>query len=182
VNSPLPESVHASVLERIGRLDRRARATLLCAAAIGRRFDVRVLAAAVGRAPEVVRADIEAGCTLQLVEPDAHQGECFLFRHALTHDALYGELLATRTQALHRRIAHALERSDDATLEEVAYHWWAGRSRRRGPSANERAGDHAAALHAPQLARVHYQRALHLTDAGSATHRRLTRKLLAFEA
>ena len=39
VTAPIPEALRASVLERVRRLDRRARTILLCASVIGRRFE-----------------------------------------------------------------------------------------------------------------------------------------------
>jgi adenylate cyclase len=176
VPASVPDAVRASVLDRVRLLDRRARTALLCAAVIGRRFDTAVLEAAVARSAAEIGSALEAACALQLLEREDESGTRFTFRHALTQDVLYAELLAIRTQSLHRRIARALERGG-GSLEEIAYHWWAGRSRRRGPAANERAGDQAAALHSPQLALVHYERALDLAVAGSAAHRRLSRKL-----
>jgi adenylate cyclase len=176
VPTSVPDAVRASVLDRVQQLDRRARTALLCAAVIGRRFDTAVLAAAVARSAGEIGCALQAACALQLLERNDETGTRFTFRHALTQDVLYAELLAMRTQSLHRRIARALERSG-GSLEEIAYHWWAGRSRRRGPAANEQAGDEAAALHSPQLALLHYERALDLAVAGSAAHRRITRKL-----
>jgi predicted ATPase len=172
----IPDALRTSVLERVRQLDRRARTILLCASVIGRRFDVRVLTATVARAPGDIRAALECACVLQLLEED-DDGEQFLFRHALTRDILYAELLAVRTRPLHRRIARALETTSDCPLEDLAYHWWAAGDRRRGFRANERAGDRAAEVHANGVALVHYNRALGLAAVDSECYTRLTEKI-----
>ncbi len=176
VTAPIPDAIRASVLERVRRLDRRARTILLCASVIGRRFDVGVLTAAAARAPTEIRAALECACALQLLEADGGS-ERFVFRHALTRDVLYSELLAARTRPLHRRIARALERAPDAGIEELAYHWWAAGDRRRGFRANERAGDRAAEIHANGVALVHYGRALALADLDTEPYARLSEKI-----
>lgn len=176
VTPAIPEALRASVLDRVRRLDRRSRAILLCASVIGRRFDVGVLAATAARAPAEIRAALTCACTLQLLEADGG-GERFLFRHALTRDVLYAELLAARTRPLHRRIARALELAPGAAIEDVAYHWWAAGDRRRGFHANEQAGDRAAEIHANGVALVHYARALTLADPDSEPYARLSEKI-----
>lgn len=173
----IPDALRTSVLERVRQLDRRARTILLCASVIGRRFDISVLTATVPRSRDDIRAALDCACALQLVEEDDNGGERFLFRHALTRDVLYAELLALRTRPLHRRIARALEATPHALLEDVAYHWWAAGDRPRGFRANERAGDRAACVHANSVALVHYGRALGLVDVDSASYMRLSEKI-----
>ena len=177
VTPAIPDALRASVLDRVRLLDRRGRAILQCASVIGRRFDVGVLAATAARAPAEIRAALECACALQLLEADGGGGERFLFRHALTRDVLYAELLAARTRPLHRRIARALEMAPDAAIEELAYHWWAAGDRRRGFRANERAGDRAAEIHAGGVALVHYGRALALADLDTESYARLSEKI-----
>jgi predicted ATPase len=172
----IPDAIRASVLDRVRQLDRRARTILLCASVIGRRFDIGVLTMTAGRASADIRAALECACTLQLLEADGG-GERFVFRHALTRDVLYAELLAARTRPLHRRIARALEMTSGAPIEDIAYHWWAAGDRRRGFRANERAGDRAAEIHAHGVALVHYGRALALADLDSEPYVRLSEKI-----
>lgn len=178
--APIPDALRASVLERMRRLAVADRSVILCASAIGRRFSAGVLGAASKRSPERIRAALERACGLQLLEDEGAATARFAFRHALTRDVVYAELIASRTRPLHRRIARALERAraeDESTLEQLAYHWWAAGDARRGVHYNERAGDAAAAVHAPAAALLHYGRALALARAGSGAHRRLARKL-----
>lgn len=174
----IPDGVRSSVLERLRQLRPSDRNVLMYAAVIGRRFEVGVLTAAAVRTRVQIGVALERGCALQLIEPDETGVERFTFRHGLTRDVIYGELLASRTRLLHRRIGRALERAeiDDAAIERLAYHWWAARDVRRGIRYNEYAGDRAAALYAADDARMHYGRALSLTRFASSEHIRLTRK------
>ena len=174
---PIPEALRASILERLRQFGQRDRKVLLCASVIGRRFDVGVLTATAIRTSAEIRAALQRACRLQLIEAEDDVGHRFVFRHALTHDVVYGELLAARTRPLHRRIARALETSADAAVEDVAYHWWAAGDRRHGRRANELAGDGAAAVHATGVALLHYGRALALVGTGSASYARLSEKI-----
>ena len=166
----IPDMLRASVLERLKLFNRSDRSVLMCASVIGRRFQVDVLVATASRTRAEIDGVLHRACGLQLIEPDDSGRERFCFRHALTRDSIYGELLASRTRPLHRRIGRALERSEtsaDGGIEQLAYHWWAAGDVWRGIRYNELAGDRAAALHAAASARTHYDRALSLTRIAS---------------
>lgn len=173
------DALRSSVLERINRLDRRERAVLMCASVIGLRFDLGILTASAGCAPAHVESALANACRLQLLEADATRQGSFAFRHALTRDVIYDELRAARTRPLHRRIARALEclPADETVLEQIAYHWWAAGDVRRGLRANELAGDRAAAVHATNVALVHYRRAFGVAPIGSSDYLRLAEKV-----
>jgi predicted ATPase len=154
----------------------------MCACAIGLRFDLPVLLATAAHREEDVRAGIDLACGLGLVVADEGALECYAFRHALTRDIIYAELLAVRMRPLHRRIVRALERTyapGDASLSELAYHAWASGNPRKSLRYNERAGDEAVSLRAGQDARVYFIRARNLLDVDSTAYRRLTGKLRA---
>jgi predicted ATPase len=161
-------------------MDSRYRNVVMCAAAIGLRFDLRVLLAAAAYGEEDVRAGIDFARGLGLVVAHESALDCYAFRHALTRDIIYSELLAVRMRPLHRRIVRALERayaSGGASLSELAYHAWASGSPRKSLRYNERAGDEAMSLRAGRDARVYFIRARTLLDVDSTAYRRLTGKL-----
>ena len=171
--------------ERLRPLRAHHRQLLMHAAAIGRRFDADVLAAVVGRTPAQIRTALRRACTLQVLEVVDRKRGSFQFRHALTRDAIYDELVAAQLRPLHREIATALERLGDvrrASLEELAYHWWAAGDRRRGCRYNEEAGDRASAVHAEADALKHYGRALDLLGRRSAVRSRIEGKIRALRA
>ena len=181
----IPDAIRSAVLERIRRLDRTQRGVVLCASLIGRRFDLSLLTAAVTCSEEQVRAALERACALQLIVADDSVSESYAFRHALTHDVIYAELITARTRPVHRRIARALERiaaSSDVSVDDLAYHFWAAGDVRRAVRYNELAGDHAAGVHAKDEARTYYDRARALIEVDSLAYARLTEKLDALGA
>jgi predicted ATPase len=148
------------------------------ASVIGREFDLEVLAATSTRSEELVRLALREACKLQLLIETGDRR--YSFRHALTRDIIYSEFLETRTRPLHRRIARVLEHlqnARDVSLEELAYHAWAGGDVRRALRYNEIAGDNAAAVHASTDAQRYYARARSLIVMDSDAYRRLTDKL-----
>jgi predicted ATPase len=180
----IPETVRATVLRRIRLMDRAERTVVMRASVIGRRFAVVVLTAAAGY-PEVrVRAALEHACELQLVIADDPERERYAFRHALTRDVIYDELLHGRVRPLHRRIARVLEpmvQAGAAPLDDLAHHAWAAGDVRRGVRYNELAGDRAVAVHAGADARTYYARARGLVAVDSDAYTRLGHKLRAVE-
>jgi class 3 adenylate cyclase/predicted ATPase len=108
-NVPVPASLHAMLMARLGRLG-AAKEVAQAGAAIGREFS-QALLALVAQQPEaqLTRALdrlVSAGLLLQQSPaPEA----TFLFKHALVQDAAYGMLLREPRRALHARIVRALE-------------------------------------------------------------------------
>jgi len=110
--SPLavPATLHASLLGRLDRLGLAVKTVAQVGAAIGRDFSYELLAAAAPLAEpelqEALRRLVEAGLVFQRGAPPAAE---YLFKHALVQDTAYSTLLRGPRQALHRRIAEALE-------------------------------------------------------------------------
>jgi predicted ATPase len=182
---PRAEELRGVLQERLRPLQAHHRQLLMHAAAIGRRFDADVLAAVVSRTPAQIRTALRRACTLQVLEVVDRKRGTFAFRHALTRDAIYDQLVAVQLRPLHREIGAALERLGTvrhAPLEELAYHWWAAGDRRRGCRYNEEAGDRASAIHAEADALKHYGRALDLLGRRSAARTRIEGKVGALRA
>jgi class 3 adenylate cyclase/predicted ATPase len=105
----VPPTLHASLMARLDRLG-PAKEIAQLGAAIGREFSYSLLAAVadkneveLGSALEKV---VEAGLLFRRgVAPQS----TYIFKHALVQDAAYGTLLRAPRQALHARIAAALE-------------------------------------------------------------------------
>jgi predicted ATPase len=148
------------------------------ASVIGREFDLDVLAATSTRSEAHLRVALREACKLQLLIERGNSR--YSFRHALTRDIVYSEFLEIKTRPLHRRIARVLERlrhARNVSLEELAYHAWAGGDVRRALRYNEIAGDIAVAVHASTDAQRYYARARSLIEMDSVAYRRLTEKL-----
>jgi predicted ATPase len=179
---PVPEVLRSTMLRRFRSLERDQRAIVMRVSAIGRDFDFRIAVAAAGCAEATVRCALERARGLQILV--ALEADRYSFRHALTREIVYGELLSGQVRPLHRRIAKTLEaafESGEPVLEALAYHAWTGGYTHRGIRYNELAGDNAVALHACKDARNYYSRARSLTEIDSSEYSRLTKKLCALE-
>jgi DNA-binding CsgD family transcriptional regulator len=166
----LPLSIRGAILARAALLSQEERTVLSLAAVLGERFSIdRVVALCQGERESVLRA-LEHARTLQLVEDEFGNSKDLAFRHALTQEVLYGELLAERVRPLHRTIAEELERRPDRTAAsvELAHHWRRAGDLRRGVAYDEMAGDHAHAMGAFADAVFYYERALADRDDGKA--------------
>jgi predicted ATPase len=124
----VPATLHASLLGRLDRLGPSAKTVAQVGAAIGRDFSFELLAAALQLAEpelqEALRRLVEAGLVFQRGVPPAAE---YLFKHALVQDTAYSTLLRGPRQALHRRIAEALEQRFPDFIETrpeiVAHHY-----------------------------------------------------------
>jgi predicted ATPase len=175
----------AALSDRIRRLTRTERVVLMRAAFIGQRFRFALLAATLALDEARVRAALDKACSLQLVFPESSPGNWYSFRHALIRDVAYEEFVWARIRPIHRRIGRALEagiESEEASLDDLAYHSWAAGDAARCLGYNELAGDRAAAAFAPHDAKRYYARARAYVAFDSEQHRRLTNKLDALEA
>lgn len=181
----IPDALRVAVLARIRLMDRTDRDVIMRASVIGRRFAVAVLAATAACDATRVRNALERACELQLIARDELSRDHFAFRHALTRDIVYAELVAARLRPLHRRVTLALERRSDSTgtvpLEDLAHHSWAAGDLRRALRYNELAGDEANAVHAHADARDYYCRARAASALDSPAYARLTVKLRALD-
>jgi DNA-binding CsgD family transcriptional regulator len=158
----LPLSIRAAVLARAGRLTEEARNVVSLAAVLGERFSAERLVALFEGDREIALRALEHARALSLLydEPTA-PGEV-AFRHALTHEVLYGELLAERVRPLHEAIALELEGrpNSKAVSVQLAHHWRRAGDPRRAAAYDEMAGDNAFAIGAFADAILYYERAL----------------------
>jgi DNA-binding CsgD family transcriptional regulator len=104
----VPASLRESIRRRVGLLDPTARRIVGAAAMLGRRFDWELLpgiADVDGRAVvDALRAAVDA----QIV---AVNGDGFIFRHALTREAVLGDLLPPERRRLAQQAWPAVERA-----------------------------------------------------------------------
>jgi DNA-binding CsgD family transcriptional regulator/predicted negative regulator of RcsB-dependent stress response len=155
---PAP-SIRATVLERMSEFDDAALQVMLHAAVVGREFDVDLLGRLVGLPQERILQTLRRARGLQLIVEGVAAGT-FRFRHAITREILYHELLQSEARILHERIAVVLDREGAARRDEAAYHWWAAGNAGHAVDANEAAGDRATAIYAYADAARSYERAL----------------------
>ena len=108
--SAVPATLQASLMARLDRLGPAAREIAQTGAAIGRDFSYELVTAVAQRGEAEACAALEqlvaAGLVFQRGAPPAAE---YQFKHALVQDTAYGTLLRGPRQALHARIAAAIE-------------------------------------------------------------------------
>ena len=156
-------------MARLDRLEATAKEVAQIAAAIGREFSFELLSMVVQKSEAEVTASLARLTDAELVfcrgtPPRA----VFLFKHALLRDAAYGTLLRGSRQALHTRIAGALEERwpevVEAQPELLAHHFSEAALYERALDYWQRAGERALRNAAYQEAIAHFDKAL--TAAG----------------
>jgi class 3 adenylate cyclase/predicted ATPase len=173
----VPATLHASLLGRLDRLGPAAKNVAQVGAAIGRDFSYELLAAAVPLAEpelqEALRRLVEAGLVFQRGAPPTAE---YLFKHALVQDTAYSTLLRGPRQALHRRIAEALEqRSPDfveTRPEIVAHHYGEAAMAAKAITYWHLAGKLSLAKSAVREAIAQLRRGLSLLEGLSETRER----------
>src|SRR6266511_1970387 len=158
----IPGSVREAVRERIDRVSPAAQVTLSTAAVIGLRSPFELLRAVRG----VTEADLETQLRelieQQLVVELGGDDDEYGFRHALTKEVVYDDLLVRERKRLHRTVADALIARDRSEPALVAHHLvTAGAGEAAIPhllAAAERAFD----AYAPREAAAHYEKVVEL--------------------
>jgi tetratricopeptide (TPR) repeat protein len=185
---PIPNTVHGVIAARIDRLPEETRRVLQQASVLGRIFTYPLLAAIDSPLPqegeppplrygEASRRSGVRGNALdthlltlqraQLIRERARLPEReYVFKHVLTEEAAYNNLLKRERRAVHRRAAEALERLYPDRIEEqlglLAHHWERAGETERAVRYLQRAGEQAASQYANQEAVGHFGRALDL--------------------
>ncbi len=162
---PIPRSVQGAVQQRLDQLSAAARHVVTLAAVAGRRFDFALLQRITHYdEPELLRLMKELIAAQLVVEESEEQ---FAFRHALTRQAIYRQLLLRERKALHRTIAETMEQlfaaALDAYLTALAYHFYEAGAWEQVLAYAQRAGERALALYAERAAVEQFTQALKAT-------------------
>jgi predicted ATPase/DNA-binding CsgD family transcriptional regulator len=159
----LPRDIQDAVQQRIEPLSEASKQILTLAAVAGHRFDFTLLQQLTHDDEQQLLAVMKELIAAQLViEESADQ---FAFRHALTQQAIYTQLLVRERRAIHHKIAEILQNlyatALDSYLEDLAYHFYKAEVWEKALKYGQLAGDKAQALYSPRAAIEHYTQALH---------------------
>ena len=164
----IPPTLQQSLMARLDRLG-PAREVAQIGSVIGRGFSYKLLQAVAGMAEALLEAALEklSDADIVLVEGVLPESD-YRFKHALIQDAAYENLLKSRRQVLHRRIAETLRdrfankaaaepevlahHFTQAGLTDAAIEWWG------------KAGDQALRRSAFQEAIAHLGKAIEMAD------------------
>ena len=161
----VPATLHASLMARLDRLGPLAKEIAQIGAAIGREFSYELVAAAAQRTDaelcDGLRRLVNAGLVFQRGTPPE---ATFLFKHALVQDTAYSMLLRGPRQAMHARVARALETKSselmDSQPELFAQHYEKAGLVETSVAYWSKAGHRSAARSAIAEAAVQFQRGL----------------------
>jgi class 3 adenylate cyclase len=156
----IPATVRDTILLRLDRLSEEQIAILRAASALGADFSYQVLVALSGQHEEAVRSAVEACVQQQLLEEEAGR---YRFRHALTREAVYEDVIAPQREALHSQAADILT-SLGAPAVEIAFHLLAARRGEEALPLCLKAAAEAEAAYAHRDAISLYLRALPLVQ------------------
>ena len=158
----IPGSIREAVRARAERLTEDARPTLAAAAVIGHRFEFDVLRQVRGIVEATLEAHLREFIEQQLVSEQAGARDEYGFRHALTREVVYDDLLVRERKRLHRSVADAISGKRGTEPALLAHHLLeAGELERAVPVLIE-AGDRATRADAPREAAAHYARAVEI--------------------
>jgi DNA-binding CsgD family transcriptional regulator len=161
----LAPSLRDVLLSRAERLSEAAQRVLRIAAVAGRTVPETLLLRVAGDPGAGLFEALREAVDSSLLVVGA-TGRAYAFRHALTRDAVYQDLLPGERVQLHTAYARELEddpglAGDDASVAAtLAVHWYAAHDLPRALVASVRAGREAMAAYAPAEARRHLERAL----------------------
>src|SRR5262245_26114713 len=130
----VPDTVHDVLAARIANLSESDRAILRRAAVIGRDVPLMLLSEVSDVSPEDLASALDRLRSAEFLYPTRLGSEPeYTFKHALTHDVAYNDLLEAERRTVHGRVAVAIEKLAPETRERrperLARHYTeAGRS------------------------------------------------------
>ena len=105
----IPQSVKEAIGRRLDRMSEGAVDTLRTAAALGKIFLFRELAAVLATGEDALLDALDEASNAQLIRVNAIADDSFAFTHDKIREVLYEELNPIRRRRLHQRIGEALE-------------------------------------------------------------------------
>ncbi|MGH2492088.1 MAG: ATP-binding protein [Candidatus Limnocylindria bacterium] len=158
----IPGSIREAVRARIEGLSEEARQTLAAASAIGQRFAFDILRAVRAVDDGVLESHVRQLIEEQLASETAGGRDEYEFRHALTREVVYDDLLVRERKRLHRSVADALVTAQSTEPALLAHHLLAAGEQQRAVPVLIEAADRAIRAGAPREAAAHYARAIEI--------------------
>ena len=121
----LPQTVKDTILLRVERLSPEQTEILQTAAILGPSFSYESLLSLSGRDEPVVQAALHESIQQQLMEEDPKARGRYRFRHALTREAIYDDMIGPRREQLHGQAADMLAKDPGTAAMDLAFHLFA---------------------------------------------------------
>ena len=177
----LPQTVRDTILLRLEQLSPEQADILQTASVLGRSFSYQVLVAVSAKDDRSVQAALHASVQQQLLEEEPQNNGRYRFRHALTREAIYEDMIGPRREELHGVAADVLTARAGIAPIDLAFHLLAANRWSDAVPIGIKAAEEAERNQAHREAAQLYDRLLtHVTDgltraqllcrAGSAYH------------
>jgi class 3 adenylate cyclase/tetratricopeptide (TPR) repeat protein len=164
----VPDTVQSVVLSRVDRLDAELRHVLQSASVIGRVFRRSVLERVATQSTDIEQALWELEDHALIYQGRTVPEPEYVFRHALTHDAVYQTVVQRRRIEFHGSVAREMEAlyagEIDEHVEQLAYHYERGGEQAKATEYLLLSADGAAANYAHDSAIEYYERAASSTQ------------------
>jgi tetratricopeptide (TPR) repeat protein len=163
----LPPSLRDVLLARTETVSEDAQRVLRAASASAPRVEERLLEAVGGLGEERLYPALREAVEHHLLVVDP-TGRGYAFRHELTRDAVYDDMLPGERVRLHAVYGSALTGDpgllgdDSAVAATLAHHWYAALDLPRALAASVQAGRQAITAYAPAEALRHLERAMQI--------------------
>jgi tetratricopeptide (TPR) repeat protein len=164
----VPESVRSVIGQRLERLSEQTQEVLAEASVLGQTFGFEELVGISGRSSQRAETDVDRALNeaesiglVREISPDVYG-----FDHALTQQALYGELSTRRRRRLHQAAGETIEslpaRKRQRRTGELSWHFLQGDDLPKAAAYTVAAADEAASVFAHVEAESRYRSALEL--------------------
>ncbi len=122
----VPDGIREAIGRRLDRLSDRCNGLLAIASAIGRDFDLKIVAATAESSLDSCIAELEDASRAGIIRREG-AGTAYRFAHAVIRETLYEEMATLERLQLHRRIAVSLESAFrgnlDPVLSQLVHHY-----------------------------------------------------------
>jgi predicted ATPase len=163
----IPQSIREAIGRRLNRLSKPCIDVLHIAAALGKTFEFRELAAVTDFDEDTLIDALDEASQAQVIYSD--KAEAFTFTHDKIREVLYEELNPIRRRRLHQRIGEGLaamyESNLDTHTQELAYHFIESGDLEQGLIFARRAATLSEKIYAHDEAIYYYTRAAECAEA-----------------
>ncbi len=164
----VPESVKATLRNRLAKLSSDALGALISASVVGSEFDFELLREVTKLDEDSLLSQLETALSAGLIEEIPRRRGLFRFTDDRVRELLLGDLSQIRKARHHMKVAEAAEKvwskDLDSHAELLAYHFSEGGDTEHGLKYSVIAGERNENIHAYEQAVSHYKRALDLVD------------------
>ena len=160
----IPDTIKGVIMARADRLDEDIKQVLKMASVIGRSFFYRVLHSITEAYKEIDPHLVKLQDAEFIREKQRFPELEYIFKHALTQEAMYESILLHKRRELHARVGKAIEDLFTDRLDEfyslLAYHYAQAEAWEKAQEYLLKAGDKAGQIAADAEALEHYRQVL----------------------